>query len=254
MRAKHMPVRHSDIQFAPASRALLRAIGIGEGLAGALRVLEVARYCFNVASERTGEAAFAGWSKTAKGLEAQLRRADSEAVVSLDIHEFASKERDSLPARFAALLCPQSPSSSHQELSTLVACGVIAAIVAGQSIGSVLIPAMEKKGYPRSLAGAIAASSGELGVIIPPSIPMIVYALSANVSVADLFLAGVLPGLLIGGSLIATVYVLARIKGFDVVGDTSLRQWAGKTSATPACSTPPSPTSPAPWWPRARPT
>lgn len=94
------------------------------------------------------------------------------------------------------------------------------------AIGSVLIPAMEKKGYPRNLAGAIAASSGELGVIIPPSIPMIVYALSANVSVADLFLAGVLPGLLIGASLIATVYVLARMKGFDVVGETSLRHWA----------------------------
>ena len=95
------------------------------------------------------------------------------------------------------------------------------------AIGSVLIPAMEKKGYPRNLAGAIAASSGELGVIIPPSIPMIVYALSANVSVADLFLAGVLPGLFIGFSLIAAVYVMARIGGFDVVGHTSLRQWSG---------------------------
>lgn len=95
------------------------------------------------------------------------------------------------------------------------------------AIGSVLIPAMEKKGYPRPLAAAIAASSGELGVIIPPSIPMIVYALSANVSVADLFLAGVLPGILIGLSLICCVYVLARIKGFDVVGHITLSQWAG---------------------------
>lgn len=95
------------------------------------------------------------------------------------------------------------------------------------AIGSVLIPAMEKKGYPRSLAGAIAAASGELGVIIPPSIPMIVYALSANVSVADLFLAGILPGILIGLSLIATVYVVAWINGYDVVGHISLSQWAG---------------------------
>jgi C4-dicarboxylate transporter DctM subunit len=94
------------------------------------------------------------------------------------------------------------------------------------AIGSVLIPAMEKKGYPRSLAGAIAASSGELGVIIPPSIPMIIYALSANVSVADLFLAGVLPGLLIGLSLIGTIYVLARLKGFDAVGHITLSQWS----------------------------
>jgi C4-dicarboxylate transporter, DctM subunit len=94
------------------------------------------------------------------------------------------------------------------------------------AIGSVLIPAMEKKGYPRSLAGAIAASSGELGVIIPPSIPMIVYALAANVSVADLFLAGVLPGLLIGLSLIGTIYVLARLRGFDAVGHITLGQWS----------------------------
>lgn len=93
------------------------------------------------------------------------------------------------------------------------------------AIGTVLIPAMEKKGYPRNLAGAIAAASGELGVIIPPSIPMIVYALSANVSVADLFLAGVLPGLFIGATLIITVYVLARINGFDIVGHISFGQW-----------------------------
>jgi len=93
------------------------------------------------------------------------------------------------------------------------------------AIGSVLIPAMEKKGYPRNFAGAISAASGELGVIIPPSIPMIVYALSANVSVADLFLAGVLPGICIGASLIGTVYVLARINGYDVVHDVSFRQW-----------------------------
>lgn len=99
------------------------------------------------------------------------------------------------------------------------------------AIGSVLIPAMEKKGYPRNLAGAIAAASGELGVIIPPSIPMIVYALSANVSVADLFLAGILPGIFIGGSLIGTVYVLARIHGFDVVADIGLRQWLGNLLA-----------------------
>lgn len=94
------------------------------------------------------------------------------------------------------------------------------------AIGSVLIPAMEKKGYPRPMAGAIAAASGELGVILPPSIPMIVYALSANVSVADLFLAGILPGILIGLSLIATVYVTARINGYDVVEHITLSEWA----------------------------
>lgn len=150
MRAKHMPVRHSDLQFGPSSRALLRAIGIGESLAGALRALHIARYCFDIASELTGEAAFARWSGTAKGLQAQLRTADSEATLSFDIHEFASKERDSLPARFAALQSPQNPSSSHQALSTLLARAVIAAGVSGQSIASTFVDGVH------TLQGAIA--------------------------------------------------------------------------------------------------
>ncbi len=94
------------------------------------------------------------------------------------------------------------------------------------AIGSTLIPAMEKKGYPRNFAAAVTASSGELGVIIPPSIPMIVYALSANVSVASLFLAGVFPGILIGLSLMLVIWVRARVVGFDSVSDITFGQWA----------------------------
>nr|WP_242702395.1 TRAP transporter large permease [Achromobacter sp. SD115] len=93
------------------------------------------------------------------------------------------------------------------------------------AIGSVLIPEMEKKGYPRSFAASIAASSGELGAIIPPSIPMIVYALTANVSVGSLFLAGILPGLLITVSLILTVCLVARFQGFDEVTAVSFGGW-----------------------------
>ena len=93
------------------------------------------------------------------------------------------------------------------------------------AIGSTLIPAMEKKGYPRNFAAAITASSGELGVILPPSIPMIVYALSANVSVASLFLAGIFPGIMIGLSLMAVVWVRARLVGFDAVQKITFREW-----------------------------
>lgn len=93
------------------------------------------------------------------------------------------------------------------------------------AIGSVLIPEMEKKGYPRSFAASIAASSGELGAIIPPSIPMIVYALTANVSVGALFIAGILPGLLITASLILTVCVMASIGGFDEVTRVGAKEW-----------------------------
>ncbi len=82
------------------------------------------------------------------------------------------------------------------------------------AIGSTLIPEMEKKGYPRPFAAAVVASSGELGVIIPPSVPMVIYAVITGLSITDLFIAGILPGLLIGFSLILAIVVVSSIKGY----------------------------------------
>jgi C4-dicarboxylate transporter, DctM subunit len=82
------------------------------------------------------------------------------------------------------------------------------------AIGAILIPAMIKHQYPRPFAASLQASSAELGVIIPPSIPMILYGVSAEVSIGDLFLAGFGPGLLIGAALTVTVLAWARIKGY----------------------------------------
>jgi C4-dicarboxylate transporter, DctM subunit len=93
------------------------------------------------------------------------------------------------------------------------------------AIGSILIPAMEKKGYPKPFAAATCAAAGELGVIIPPSIPMVVYGLVANVSIGSLFIAGFIPGLLIGLSLIVTIVLMARWKGFDTTPTVSFREW-----------------------------
>src|SRR5204862_3303 len=67
--------------------------------------------------------------------------------------------------------------------------------------GMVTIRAMDKAGYPRGFAAAIVAASSVLGPIIPPSIPMILYALMANASIAALFLAGVIPGLIIAAAM-----------------------------------------------------
>jgi TRAP-type C4-dicarboxylate transport system permease large subunit len=64
------------------------------------------------------------------------------------------------------------------------------------AIGSILIPAMIRHGYPVSMAGTIQASSSELGVIIPPSVPLILFAVSTETSITQLFLAGIGPGLL----------------------------------------------------------
>ena len=79
--------------------------------------------------------------------------------------------------------------------------------------GSVLIPAMKRKGYPGRFAAALTSSSASLAIIIPPSIPMILYAVIAQTSVVQLFVAGVVPGLIGGFGMMLLSYVLARRMG-----------------------------------------
>jgi len=97
---------------------------------------------------------------------------------------------------------------------------MIFAAVSGSSVattfavGAILIPALIKHGYPRPYAAALQATSAELGVVIPPSIPMILYGVSAEISIGELFISGFGPGLLIGGALMLFVIIYARIKGY----------------------------------------
>lgn len=93
------------------------------------------------------------------------------------------------------------------------------------AVGGTMIPAMEKKGYPKPFAASLVAVGGELGAIIPPSLPMVIYGLVANASIGGLFIAGILPGIFIGLSLIATVCVMAKIQNFDEVTRVPFRQW-----------------------------
>ena len=72
------------------------------------------------------------------------------------------------------------------------------AVADSAAVGSVMIPGMQRKGYSPEYAGALVAASGTIGIIIPPSIPMLLYAFIANVSVADLFISGIVPGILFG--------------------------------------------------------
>lgn len=81
------------------------------------------------------------------------------------------------------------------------------------AIGSILIPSMTKRGYPPAYAGAVVASSGALGLIIPPSLTMVIYGTIANVSIGDLFIAGIVPGILIAVTLGLVNYLLARRNG-----------------------------------------
>ncbi|MES2888841.1 MAG: TRAP transporter large permease [Pseudomonadota bacterium] len=103
-------------------------------------------------------------------------------------------------------------------MTCVLTCMIFAA-VSGSSvattfaIGAILIPAMVKHRYPVPVAASIQATSAELGVIIPPSIPMILYGVSAEVSIGELFIAGFGPGLLISIGLLIFVYVYCKIKG-----------------------------------------
>jgi C4-dicarboxylate transporter, DctM subunit len=101
----------------------------------------------------------------------------------------------------------------------ILTCMIFAA-VSGSSvattfaIGAILIPAMVRHGYPVSFAAALQASAAELGVIIPPSIPLILYGVAAEVSIGELFIAGFGPGVLIGGALMLFVWLWCRYKGY----------------------------------------
>lgn len=103
--------------------------------------------------------------------------------------------------------------------SCVLTCMIFAA-VAGSSVattfavGAILIPAMVKHGYPASFAASLQATSAELGVIIPPSIPMILYAVSTDTSVGEVFIAGIGPGVLLALALMAYVWFYAKRNGF----------------------------------------
>ena len=82
------------------------------------------------------------------------------------------------------------------------------------AVGGVMIPAMIKKGYDKAYAAAVIASAGTIGVIIPPSIPMVLYAFVSGVSLGDLFMAGIVPGILVGLSLMVCAFVIALRRGY----------------------------------------
>ncbi|HET6468098.1 MAG TPA: TRAP transporter large permease, partial [Geminicoccaceae bacterium] len=106
-------------------------------------------------------------------------------------------------------------------------------------IGSLMIPAMKKQGYDVPFTVAITACSSVMGVIIPPSILMVVWGGLMSVSIGGLFLAGVLPGVLIGLSMMGTVLVYAKLRNYPVEARSSLREFGvALAQATLALLTP----------------
>ncbi|MCB2025423.1 MAG: TRAP transporter large permease [Ottowia sp.] len=122
-------------------------------------------------------------------------------------------------------------------MTCVLTCMIFAA-VSGSSvattfaIGAILIPALVEHGYPKSYAAALQATSAELGVIIPPSIPMILYGVAAEVSIGELFIAGFGPGILISGALMVFVWIYCKWKGWGKNdGDGRLGFWTATRKA-----------------------
>ena len=100
-------------------------------------------------------------------------------------------------------------------MATIVTCMFFAAISGSgpatvAAIGGIMIPAMVKQGYDKKFATATVAAAGSIGVIIPPSIPMVIYGVVGGASIGDMFIAGIIPGLLVGLSLMVWAYIYSK--------------------------------------------
>ncbi|WJV18982.1 TRAP transporter large permease [Rossellomorea marisflavi] len=87
-------------------------------------------------------------------------------------------------------------------------------VAATAALGTILVPAMIKRGYEKEFSGGVQALSGTLGIIIPPSIPLILYGTAVGASIGDLFIAGMVPGIIIGIGIIITVYIIAKKRNY----------------------------------------
>ena len=129
-------------------------------------------------------------------------------------------------------------------LVTVVACTLFAAICGSSvatalAMGTILLPAMIEKGYPRSFALGVIGASGTIGIVIPPSLALILYGIVAEQSVPRLFLAGILPGLLQAAAFFAWVWYDARRRNFPMEPSLPIRQRLTVTvRALPALAVP----------------
>ena len=112
--------------------------------------------------------------------------------------------------------------------ATVIACMFFGAISGSgpattAAMGGIMIPYMVKAGYDRTYATGLAAVAGGLGIIVPPSIPLVVYGVATNTSIGDLFMAGLGPACVVGGLLMITNYVIARKRGYYGTGKFSMK-------------------------------
>lgn len=109
-------------------------------------------------------------------------------------------------------------------LFILMFIGVPVAISLGLA-GSIAIAGMVRSGYPKEFAAGIVTNAGTLGILIPPSVVMVVYAAATESSLGKLFMAGVMPGVLLGVSLMVAIYIIAVKKNLPAMPRVSFRTW-----------------------------
>ena len=115
---------------------------------------------------------------------------------------------------------------------TVSVSGCFFAAISGSSaattaaLGSTMVEAMDKKGYGREWATGVVASSGVVGIVIPPSITMVVFGVIGNVSIGDMFVGGFIPGAMMGGSMMLVSWYMAKKRGIQPVGQFSLARVA----------------------------
>ncbi len=114
-------------------------------------------------------------------------------------------------------------------IAAILACMLFAALCGSSpatvaAVGSIVIAGMVRSGYKREFAAGIVCNAGTLGILIPPSIVMVVYATATESSVGKLFMAGVVPGLLLGLVLMVTIYIIARIKNIPALPRASFKE------------------------------
>ena len=114
-------------------------------------------------------------------------------------------------------------------ISAVMACMLFAALSGSSpatvaAVGSIAIAGMVRSGYPQAFGAGIVCNAGTLGILIPPSIVMVVYAAATEQSVGKLFMAGVVPGLLLGVALMVAIYIVARKMNLPAMPRASLRQ------------------------------
>ncbi|WP_121280256.1 C4-dicarboxylate TRAP transporter large permease protein DctM [Pseudomonas aeruginosa] len=115
-------------------------------------------------------------------------------------------------------------------IAAVLACMLFAALSGSSpatvaAVGSIAIAGMVRSGYPQAFGAGIVCNAGTLGILIPPSIVMVVYAAATETSVGKLFMAGVVPGLLLGLILMVVIYIVARVKKLPAMPRVSLREW-----------------------------